>query len=178
MELFVRLAARSTRSEPPPRRIHEEETLTAVYRCMRGDGEDLLVPALSQDISPSDVTSTLSLGMRVQHGGDFRGSWSNDPVVRFKQKAMHAIGFGSNYTSPFLHTTKSFAVAVSKLNSSRDRDAYLVKIDLVGLSGSQPDAADQPVAAVSGSQPVVVDVSTKKHQEAGGAIVCSRAWRG
>ena len=91
---------------------------------------------------------------------------------------MHAIAFGSNYRSPFLHTTKSFAVAVSKLNSSRDRDSYLVKIDLVGLSGSQPDAADQPVAAVSGSQPVVVDVSTKKRQEAGGAIVCSRAWRG
>ena len=49
--------------------------------------------------------STIGRGTKVRPGGSFQGRFSEDPVVRYRQKAMHAIAFGSNYTSPFLHAT-------------------------------------------------------------------------
>ena len=144
--------------------------VTVVYRCMRGDGEDLLLPARSQADAPPVVASTLSGGRTLQHGGSFRGRFSDDPALRFKQKAMHAIAFGSQYATPFLHCTKSLAVAAQKLRAARERGAYLVKIDLVGLSGSQPEL--RRGGAPCGSQPapdhpVVVDMSSQRAQQAG-----------
>ena len=89
---------------------------------------------------------------------------------------MHAIAFGSNYRSPFLHTTKSLAVAAKKLHDSRDANAYMVKIDLVGLSGSQRGlhsgsqpglhSGSQPGAQPDEENPVVVDMSTDQRQKA------------
>lgn len=145
-----------------------------VYRVMRSDGDDLLIPARSQDDLevPAGVTSTLSLGIPVARGGSFQGRFSEDPVLRYRQRAMHAIAFGSNYTSPFLHCTKSLVVAVAKLHKSGQAGSYLVKINLAGLSGSQPAPGRAGMKSASGSQPgepnpVVVDMSSDKSQKAG-----------
>ena len=92
---------------------------------------------------------------------------------------MHAIAFGSKYTTPFLHATKSWAKAVKKFRDAAE-GSYLVRINLTGLSGSQPaldrsgsSSGSRP--AVSGSQPaqdapgpVVIDMSTACLQKAGG----------
>ena len=96
---------------------------------------------------------------------------------------MHSIAFGLNYTSPFLHTTKSLQKALERLRSTRDEQAYVVKIDLVGLSGSQRGPpgkfGSQPDAGQGefGSQPenpVVIDMSSDRHQKAGGAAELGR----
>ena len=94
---------------------------------------------------------------------------------------MHAIAFGSKYTSPFLHATKSFATAVKKYRDAAGGGVpYLVRIDLTGLSGSQPVLNRGPggssgSSGPSGSQPaqdapgpVVIDMSTDRLQKAGG----------
>ena len=88
---------------------------------------------------------------------------------------MHAIAFGGQYTSPFLHATKSLATAVKKLRDAKGGGKpYIVRIDLTGLSGSQP-VLDRGPGGSSGSRPasyvpgpVVIDMSTDKMQKAGG----------
>ena len=70
--------------------------------------------------------------------------------------------------------TKSLAVAMGKLEAAQrgwDPEAYLVKINLIGLSGAQPvwSSGSQPGSLPD--MPVVIDMSTKKQQEAGGAVV-------
>jgi hypothetical protein len=146
-----------------------------VYRVMRGDGADLLTaPSQDEDTPIAGVASTLSLGQPLSYQGRF----SNDLVVRFKQKALHAIAFGSKHMSPFLHCTKSWAVAVQKYLAA-EANAYLVKIDMVGLSGAQPgnrcasaDSGSQPgsgwqPASLPAGCPVVIDMSTMQAQQAG-----------
>jgi hypothetical protein len=157
--------------------------VATVYRVMRGDGFDLIAaPSQDEDFPIVGVASTLSLGQPLSYQGRF----SNDLVVRFKQKALHAIAFGSKYMSPCLHCTKSWAVTVQKYLVV-EANAYLVKIDVVGLSGAQPgirrasaDSGSQPGSG-SGSQPgsgwqpaslpagcpVVIDRSTLQAQQAG-----------
>lgn len=143
---------------------------------MRGDGFDLITaPSQDEDFPIAGVASTLSLGQPLSYQGRF----SNDLVVRFKQKAMHAIAFGSKYMSPFLHCTKSWAVAVQKCLAAKEANAYLVKIDVVGLSGAQPgirrasaDSGSQPgsgwqPASLPAGCPVVIDMSTLQAQQAG-----------
>ena len=160
--------------------------MAIVYRVMRGDGADLLTaPSQDEDTPIAGVVSTLSLGLPLACGGRYQGRFSIDPVVRLKQKAVHAIAFGSNYASPFLHCTKSWPVAVHKLLAAKEAKAYLVKIDVVGLSGAQ--AGIRRASADSGSQPgsgsrpgsgwqpaslpvgcpVVIDMSTLQAQQAG-----------
>ena len=158
--------------------------MAIVYRVTRGDGFDLIAaPSQDEDFPIVGVASTLSLGQPLSYQGHF----SNDLVVRFKQKAVHAIAFGSKYASPFLHCTKSWAVAVQKCLAAKEANAYLVKIDVVGLSGAQPgirrasaDSGSRPGSG-SGSQPgsgwqpaslpagcpVVIDMSTMQAQQAG-----------
>ena len=164
------MLSRSSRSVP----ARNHFAVTTVYRVMKGDYSDFLLPARSQDsLDVPVVTSTLSLGMPLRHGGNFQGRFSEDPVVRYRQQVMHAIAFGSNYDSLFLHCTKSLAVAVKKLGMARP-GAYLVKIDLHGLSGSQPvlQRGSAGQRGVSGFQPatpnpVVIDMSSDRHQKVG-----------
>ena len=51
---------------------------------------------------------------------------------------MHAVAFGTNYETPFLHCCIDLTKAVAWKRSVRgDRNCYLVKIDVRGLTGSQ-----------------------------------------
>ena len=65
-------SVRTARSVPAPGDI----AVTTVYRVMRGDGRDLLIPAHSQDSRdvPMRLTSTLSLGIPLELFREFQVS--------------------------------------------------------------------------------------------------------
>ena len=97
------------RSVSSRRGISTQRSDEYLYRCMRGDGMDLL---------GTDREAEL-VGMRER-----------DPV-KFAKIVLMAIGTGSKIASPFLHTTRDLQVARKWYNLGRERrqdNNYLVRI--------------------------------------------------
>ena len=98
-------ASRSSRSVPAKNYI----AVTTVYRVMRGDWTDLLLSDHSMDELEvvSGVSSALSEGRTLKHGGTFQGFFSEDPVLRYKQKALGQHPALSQYPALGQHPTLS-----------------------------------------------------------------------
>ena len=103
-------------SVPQPRRSYSrargrnnDNNQEWLYRCMRGDGDDLVPPG------------NLDMMMNIKQNNE----------QTFVGILLESIGEGSHFKSPFLHTSTRLSTAIKWLNlgrTNRSDSNYLVRI--------------------------------------------------